>query len=416
MDLLEGAAAFAVVMIVFSTIVTGIVEGLMRLTATRQSVLARAVESLMRREIAPRFREALLTRYGVASGKDAYEIVARRFADQMTLNPLAELTDDEKQDWRAVKRRSVVRRLRQHWNDGVETLTTYSFLQRVAKTEVGQELEQLARSELRETLTDLSRTYERYVAASNELFRRYAHVTTTLIAGIFALTLNIDASRVFTHLMDSPDTRASLIAYGEEAAQENRDAVAELNQLIAQLEMRKRQAGDGAASAEVGFSDVQEVEEKIDELSVALAPLIETHQIPMGWSYYPFCGSPRLSAAAAWVSGLFGAAAEGEADDAEPCSDAEAAKDRTLLGWAANVLIAGILISLGGPFWYRVYSGLSRIAAVANTVRGGRSDTIEKNAAGQTASQAALTDEDILKTFETARRGAPPPEEKPGAA
>ena len=42
MDLLEGAAAFAVVMIVFSTIVTGIVEGILRLTATRQAVLARA--------------------------------------------------------------------------------------------------------------------------------------------------------------------------------------------------------------------------------------------------------------------------------------------------------------------------------------------------------------------------------------
>lgn len=387
MDLLEGAAAFAVVMIIFSTIVTGVVEGILRFTATRQAVLSKAVKDLMKREILPRFKSELAARYDLdLDTKEGREAALQRFADQMTLNLVSDIDVDG-----AAPRTGSLARWSALWNSGVEKLTTYAFLQRVAKSEFGAVLAEKGRGELRDRLTDLARTYERYVAASNEQFRRYAHVWTTVVAALFAVIVNVDAGRVFTHLMDSPEARAALIAYGEEAAEANREQVAELNELISKLELWRpgQPAPEGA-----GFETVEDMRKAVTELKAALAPVLETHQLPVGWDYYPYCGSPTL--------------AQFKISTTDPalCADPVDAAEGHLALWALNAFVAGVLISLGGPFWYRVFSGLSRLAATANMLRGGRSDTIEAEAPDQTASKAPLTTEDVSTTFLLARKGA----------
>lgn len=355
MELLEGVMAFAVVMIILSTIVTGIAEALIRLFATRQQVLADAVSSFFRNEVVPRLTAQIGSAY---AGKSAPEIVDA-LTREMVLNPLAATVEKKTE----VGRYSWWRRL----NHGIEKLSTYSFLQRLAKTKLGRELKDMAEAEKMEVLTDLSRTYERYVAASNEIFRKYAHVVTTCVAVLLCFGANIDAGRVFDHLMNSPDARASLVAQAETAATTNAEAVARLDELVGKLN----------AGQQIDGLEAEEMKTLAADVAKPLEGLIEKDQLPLGPSYYPYCE---------WLD-----------------RDCAAPADRNLFTWILNVLVAGALVSLGGPFWYRVFASLSSLTqSLRQMGGGGRREVIEEGAAEQPASGAALKDEDIARTFDIA--------------
>ena len=378
MELLEGAAAFAVVMIVLSTIVTGIVEAILRVLATRQEVLAKAVKAFFANEITPRFEAELRRAYDVPEGEPVAKTVVEKLAREMVLNPLAQTVEDrhgkatlDKYGWWT--------RLR----DGIETLTTYSLLQRLAKTKFGAELMETGAAARREALTAISRTYERYVAASNEVFRTRAHVATAFIAMALCTAANIDAGRVFSHLIDDPAARAGWIERGEAANEAEMAARGRVEALIGKLE---------AGEAIEGF-DVADLKAAIAAPAADVGELTATDGLPIGPKYYPYCTKTMHEGLA--MVGL---------SDGEQVGACKV--DRTPLSWAINVIVAGMLVSLGGPFWYRVFSSLSSLAKVARQMGGGgRADKIDKDAPGQPASAKALTGEDIAKTFETAQSG-----------
>ncbi len=367
MEVLEGAAAFAVVMIVLSTIVTGIAEAFLRLFAIRQQVLADAIERLIVDEIVPTAKAGLHGVLDVNADGKLSEADVDALKKKLTLSPLAE---------KAARIPFATMRF------GHEKITTYSLLQRLAKSELGDAFAKKGRAELRAVLTDVSRTYERYAAAASERFRYKAHRITAIAAVIFAFGANVDAGRVFVHLMDDPAARAALFAQAEAAKAANEAAVAKLDAVAA-----------GAAEA-----TLKEIGDSAEALAASVTELRESAGLPIGPSYYPFCGSElsELSIFGVSLSGVFAA------------EDCLGNKDRTLFGWAAYTLLAGILIGLGGPFWYQVYSSLSRVIGLARSLGAGGGETIDPKAKDQPASRVALTEEDIVTTFEIARAGRTP--------
>ncbi|MEL6792097.1 MAG: hypothetical protein AAFP78_01490 [Pseudomonadota bacterium] len=356
MELLEGVMAFAVVMIVLSTIVTGIAEALLRLTATRQTVLADAIKAFLRTEVAPIFEDKLRKRFDVPDGKDPVEYAADKTMRDLVLNPLVnyaerKVGEDKLQNfgwWRKL-------------NHGVEKLTTYSMLQRLAKTEIGIEIASLARSEQRRVLTDLSRTYERYVAASNEVFRKNAHMGSAFIALVLCFSVNVSAGTVFDHLMNNPDARASLIERADAVAADNAEQIARLDALLEKLD-------EGGEIEGYELAEVKTLAATFDDQT---RDLMEREALPIGWDQFPYNG------------------------DEAPTED--------YLIWFVNVVAAAALVSLGGPFWYRVFASLSSLTQVVRQFSGtGRKETIEAGAKDQPASDAAIAKEDIAVTFDTA--------------
>lgn len=374
MEILEGAAAFAVVMIVLSTIVTGIAEACLRLLAVRQNVLAAAIERLIVDEIVPAVGTGLkgvldLDRDGRLSAADVEAL-----KEKLTLSPLAEKT---------LKLPFV--RIPVGWipfagmRFGIERITTYSLLQRLAKSALGDALAQYGRAELRARLTDIARTYERYAAAAAERFRYKAHRYSAIAAVIFAFGANVDAGRVFTYLMDDPGARQALFAQAEQAKADN-DAA---------LERFRAAAAAGAPPA-----TLEEVSDRTAALSKALSDFSAEVRLPIGPSYFPYCGRSLMA--------ILGLAEDPAADGAGPgCVGGE---DRSRIGWFLYTLLAGVLIGLGGPFWYKVYASLSRVIGVARSLGAG-GEVIDEKSADQPASRSALTEEDIVTTFEIARAG-----------
>lgn len=277
----------------------------------------------------------------------------------------------------------------------VEKLSTYSFLQRLAKTAIGLEI---AKSGEEIALRTLTMGFERYVAASNEVFRKHAQATTMILSIVFALAFNIDAVRVFQHLVDNPQFSMSLIEKGEEAAEENRKALQNLNATLERLETNT------SADAENVEEAVSSASKAIADAKAQIADLDQTTDLPIGWKEYPY-------------NGTNGAEDSGDACFKSSFFDCGFADAKPFGKWLFGTLLAGFLIGLGGPFWYRVFASISHVMHIVRTFRGDpRKEAIETNMPkDQPASQELVaavlntdkTKDDELMTMFRASTGRP---------
>ena len=251
----------------------------------------------------------------------------------------------------------------------VERLSTYSFIQRLAKTDVGLEI---ARSGEELALRTLTMSFERYVAASNEVFRKHAQATTMVLSIAFAFAFNIDAIRLFQHLQQNPQFSAALIERGENA--EARFTAAN-DRLVAVLEALPAPGPDTAPDDDSNQADVtqsiSDLRTDLETVAADIDGLAVDLDLPIGWQLYPF--SPRSCLLDLVRQNCPGGGAERAA----------------FVPWLLGTLLGGVLIGLGGPFWYRVFASLSHLVQVLRSIRGEpRQEGIEKdNTTEQPASQ-----------------------------
>jgi len=119
-------------------------------------------------------------------------------------------------------------------------------------------------------------------------------------------------------------------------------------------------------------------------------------QLPIGWAYYPGCTAllPKGSA----VDRRCTDAGAAERDCAKPeaarrCGIIDGlrharAKDlRGLLTWAFTVVLTGLLIGLGGPFWFDM---AKKLAAVRDSARGGQKADADAQQTAQAPQQSEV--------------------------
>lgn len=376
MHMLESAMAFAVVMIIFSTIVTGLVEAFLRLVALKQKALGRALKHLLTDEVQPALTKALSQ---AKEAKKDLESVAKSLdeglskvragaasigevVDDFTGNPLTDGADTGWRGW---------------WNtrfNKIDELTRYSFLQRLAKSDFAEAITKLDDDQLAAFLANISRTYERYIAASNEYYRKISYLVTTIAALIFAVAYNVDAGRVYVHLMDDPASRTALIEQADQAMEENRKAVQSLKVLLGEFEDKERDTAPEAKTEAEVLAEIAATREALDSLR-------EDSRLPVGPSLWPYC--------------MGGAAMECEGD-----------RSNTMLSWdfafwVLNVILAGVLIGLGGPFWSNVYTRLAQLAGRIPGIRANRELVDDGANAPPEAQKAAI---DPVAAFRIAAR------------
>lgn len=338
MQLLESALAFAVVMIVLSTVVTGIVELLLRLSGTREKNLENAMRALFQTVIWPRLKDPLIAAAGKAEAVVKQELTDSFLHDMMG-NPVGAVTEPG-------GRKGLPYFPTRNENQ-VDKLSVLAFAERLGRTDVGKAILAEGEEQLDLLVNDFVRTFDRFGRAASEVFRKKARQTAIIVGILFALAANVDAGRIFTTLMNDPDLRTSLIDQVEEAKEANDEALARLAKLNAELE-----AG--------GLQDEQsqEIKESIDELSTRMKALDATG-LPIGHAYFPYCSD--------------------DPDSDPACTKADGRWEYTLqfARWFVLAVLAGVLIGLGGPFWFRVFSGLSQVFQALRSLgigRGGKGE------------------------------------------
>lgn len=340
MHVIVSAMAFSVVIIVLSTIVTGIVELLLRVFGLRERTLRKTVGSLFENVVWPRLGPHLTTAT-IAAGNggdpniataDAKAAARDNFVESMTVNsafisqPAYEKT---KGGWRR-----LIRLLNLAHKDSVDTLTPLAFAERLARTDVGKAILAEDRQELEPLVQDFVRTFDRYGRAASEAFRKNAKMVAMVVGVLFALIANFDAGRLFSALMNNPDLRTNLIEAADDVAKSNEQTAKTLRAIVNQLE-----------AGSLTEDQAKSIEKRIAEIEAGVGAL-KNKGLPIGQSFYPYCN-------------------EGPEGDAL-CQNDEDSLTRAVkaVTWGFFTVLAGVLIGLGGPFWFRVFSGLSQIFQV----------------------------------------------------
>lgn len=376
MEILEGAMAFAVAMIIFSTMATGIVEILLRFTHTKAAFLHQSIEKMLKDLVAAKLSQT------DSPAKAALEHVSEddltRVANALTVNParVPGWWED-----------SFLGKAWFKWTDRagnrfrIDALSTVAFAKRLSETDlvrdvsrrlvdIGAETDVKA-AVIADLTHDLESLYDRYRATAKERFRKNAQSLTVVISIMMALVFNIHAGRLFLGVMDTEgaELRETLI---NDAEDRHAAYVAAEQKLQATLKALEAVDGDDEATAKL----TGDLEQQIADLQGVIQQDKATALMPVGMAYYPHC---RFSA---------------EHSSGENCPDSFWRLE--LLGWVFNALLAGVLIGLGGPFWYGVFTSLSQLTQALKAFgvrKGGNPEMLSDSAqnAGVMAKQDATT-------------------------
>lgn len=338
MDYLEAAMAFAVAMVIFSTIATGVVELIVRVCAFRERVLRKTLESLYATIILPWVRAKRAELEAANAAADAKALAAAptddpaQFVSRMLANPTHKHWIDHR--WQGSLAHS----------SRIDALTTIAFAERLARTDVGRLVLQEVKAGSDLVLTDLCRSFERFGRASSEVFRKWAQVTSICVGVAVAFAVNIDAGRLVGAMLNDPELRTTLIQQAEAAREASEAAEASLSKVQA-----------------MGEAD-QLSQDQVEEIKAATAGLLaevsaaQALGLPVGWRYFPYCQTDQPATTGGYVSC-------GAWDDASGWD-----KVLAVARWLALTTVAGVLIGLGGPFWFKVFSSLSQVAQLLRAV------------------------------------------------
>ena len=368
MSWLEAFLAFALTMIVFSTMVTAVMEIVHRFLNSREAGFQLMVQRLFDQVIWPRVQRRL-------AGSDPDQLRAR-FVEAMTLNPVA--ADRQLPvggSWAMVKRAGI------HIANRVEPtnvagMSVMEFMERLADSEVGQALAMEGEAYVLAAINDLTQKYDRFCAGAKEVFYNKARVWSVAASFLLAFSINVDAVRLFrTYLQDQPLRQAVI---------EQQDSI-EREMRVAQATLKEVQSDTARGPA--NKAELEKIESRIKDVQAGVTDL-KTMGVPVGYDYYPWCAGKKSD-------GTF-------IDSQCPLASNNWTATLKFLAWVFSVLLAGLLIGLGAPFWFDLATGLSNSLKLLKAMGAG-----EKSEKGEETGRSVPAGADVpprtpVEAFRTA--------------
>jgi hypothetical protein len=331
---LNASLAFTLAMIIFCTMVTAITEAIHHFFSMRQRGLERMLEQLFEQAIWPRVRPLL------ATAKDA---VKKDFLDTLTANPAVEGKDGVRlwglRTWFAPRQ--------------LDSLTLTQFAERLADTEVGKKIWSSGSDYAKPLVDDVARRFQRFEDGAIAYFAQRAQMLSLVVAILLAFALNVDAIRLFSAFLTDQQLAAGMLAEAEKIT-------ATYQKQQAQLSVTRTAPAEGQTEAQPTPATApapsppspgdQANLQAIGENAAFLRDQITASTVlglPIGTVYYPWCLDERPGLTCK-----------------QPLSRSrlrETIVSSRFVGWLTAVLLAGVLIGLGGPFWFNAFSTLSAL-------------------------------------------------------
>ena len=327
MALLDSLLAFALTLAVLATVVTLLLETLIRFLGMKRKGQVEIIGRLLG-DVVPDAE---------ARWQAVKKILENPFADG---EMAAKEADQGYAGWQA--------------NAIYTEVSLEHVLRRLADSVSDADLVKKTQAEVKAELESLARKYDEFASALSANFKRRAQLWSIVIGIILALAMNIDGLRILKTYLQDPALRQSII-----------DKV-EIPQ------------NEGPAEAdEQGPSGSSDLDQKISELKAQLA-LVDELTLPIGGAYYPHC--KRMMTVK-----------EREASSDPLCNpNGTPADSGDFLAWLAKVLVTGLLIGLGAPFWYDVARRLAAVRTVLGGKGSGEDEHRGSDAKGDAAERDAL--------------------------
>jgi hypothetical protein len=413
MQILESALAFAITMLVLSLTCSSFVEIVHRIFSMREAGLQYMLGQMFDQVLNKYFDKYKTAIPGYAEGE--IDAIRQSFVERMSSNraPMGvtpkELPTDP--DPAAAAQRSLdatvapadpaatawqkaknfIIRLLQAchlWNGReLSDMTAAEFMERLGSTDFGAAIKQAndavgakAADTVDAVLKDIAQKFDALGKEAAGYFEGRARLLSVCVAIVLAFAIRVDAIELFNTFLRDPNARNKVI--------EQTQAVTA--QYKAMTEAATALTANASADAK------QQVEDLRTDLTTTMAATRSTVKqyadfgLPIGWTKENATLNPwALTCSAGGVTRVM---AEGE-----PCKKGEAAG---YVGWGAvirlvgSLLLGGLLIGLGAPFWYNAVTGLTNIRGTVQQVTGDQQKASTPAAApGQTgaAVQPAAT-------------------------
>jgi hypothetical protein len=353
LNILQSFLAFAATMLVLATLVTLIIEIIARVFRRRSRIFTHLLRQLFKKELEPLIESTIKSRLGVDPDSTAPELESQleTFLDEIRKSPLDPVEDKNPLTWFGGW-------LRWFGADRSEKLSTEEFIRRFARSRVGRELYLRTAGRVDNLIDSLCLRYKELSDAMSEYIKNSSSILSMAIGIIIALTINIEAYRLFNFYIQNPDVAEKVADNAAAYADAYEDAQQRLKDALAALD--RTRAADSESTAEAR-QEIEAIKNRLEAVPGDVSAL-QAEGIPIGLDYFPFCRYRK--------------AIKKEGQDAYPCKDPDpryrlmAPRDsaRSLwpdyLWWIIKVIITGVLIGLGGPFWYDAVRGLARATQI----------------------------------------------------
>jgi hypothetical protein len=320
---LDAALAFAITMLVLTMVVTTLVETLHRLFGLREKGLAILLGNFYDRVLFSRSG-------GVLRGEDD----RRAFIEMMTINrgPVgkAPLTNGERRlnldSWSEDRKF-----LNWIWSGRrLGSLSLMAFMERLGGSEYGAQLVTQASTAgekgIEWVLKDIAQKFDAFGAEASEYFESRARLLSVIVGFTLAFAINVNALTLFDTFMRRPDLTAAVNAQADTVTRRYE-------------ELLQKAEGLDAAAQTTSEEARASVQQAANEVTAALQGL-KTSGVPIGWN-------------------------------AQSIADFRRSPPMSLLG----LLLGGLLIGLGGPFWYKAVQTLTGVRAFSRRDRGAAEST-----------------------------------------
>ncbi|MEO1554441.1 MAG: hypothetical protein AAFR82_10965 [Pseudomonadota bacterium] len=380
MSFLLALAAFAAIVAVYSTVVTVLVEGLQKVLALRSAGMNEMLRAFYDQTLATLQPDDAdeTDRASLTAGKKPSN-AAKTFADSITRRtPSESLKFWYIRSWPLIGHIFASRR---------QKLSTLQFIESLAETKEGATLARHEPGQLREALTTAAYQYERLGETQSEYFQSRAKLLSVIVGLVVAVFINFDAITVYKEL----STNAALSS--------------RLTLAMDQEKLNLVQKVAGADDAELESSSlmtpaIQQAAGDLRALGIPIGRKMFPHC--EGYSHTPIdqvlardssqaeavvateyfdtrCGKSRQQTVnQTWALSfedfleVKGAAPTGVMDTASYWFNYRGHRVaaignnlQSFLMWALGVVVAGGLLGLGAPFWFKIFNRLSAMAIPA---------------------------------------------------
>ncbi len=333
MPMLDACLAFALTMLSLATLATLATEITMRLMGTRASGLRMMLDDLYEHQLLPALKD---------NAVKVSDDLKQEFSSTLQKSPLADLPNNT------------------FWNFILKTTAGYlgltkltnlhfdEFLKRLPDTELGKKLVQLEKTQRKALFDRLSHRYEEFGKAVTDLFSRYAQLFSLIVGIGIAFAMNVDSFRLFAAFQNDAALRGRVVATSDEI-------LSNWEQAQKQADKRRQEA----VAAATALTEKQQAKAKDDELKAEQKLFSDQWKkansldLPIGYDHFE-----------RWTPG--------PVTKYIPFTHIECDRVWFYFYWAVRVIISGLLIGLGGPFWYNI---ATKLMAVTQSVRRGPAGT-----------------------------------------
>lgn len=358
MVLLDAALAFALTLAALATVVTIVMEIGLRFLGLRRKDQVKLIGELYKKEIEPK-----LAKIG-GRRTDQWSVVCKVLQNPFATKNMA----CDKARWRLhLGIRSPI----------YERVSLEHVLKRLLEVDEIKAALESTQADGRKILGELGQKYDEYRSALSTRFRTRAQLASMIIGILLAFYMNIDAVRLFQWYVKNPTATAEVIAKSEEILQNAKRADESLESVPEPQPQAESQAQD--AEGEVATTEgqsttsdqAQEGEAKPDSEKLKLAiqslqqqkALLAGLELPFGSQYFPYCRAPEDEGPkdGEWIS------PDPLCQGAKKTGKEKGRQSLTLptfleyFAWLIKVLVTGMLIGLGAPFWYDVARRVAKV-------------------------------------------------------